>query len=368
MKPNFDIDLFCNVIDNFGDAGVAWRIAKALAIEKKFKIRLYIDKPRVLASFAKEVEINSLPQLINGQIEVRQWNDCLYEPVSPIVIETFGCRLPEDYEKRLCLTKPTPIWINIEYLSAEDWVESCHLLPSPHPKFGTPKYFFFPGFTAKTGGLTIEQKLIEKQISFAENKAQFFNSFGCNPDLFSIFVFSYPTAPISMFAELLEQSRESIQLILSHGEASENLYRLLKKNHNNNINAVRIPMVSQETFDALLFCSDLLIVRGEDSFVRAQLAAKPFVWNIYPQEEQTHLKKLNAFFDRMIPILGASGQILKEVNFDFNTNSEKLSSSWANLISNYPDIKKAMIHWREYLFRNGSLIDKLCNFIDKKLE
>ena len=42
----------------------------------------------------------------------------------------------------------------------------------------------------------------------------------------------------------------------------------------------------------------LMEVRGEDSFVRAQWAALPFVWQAYPQADAAHLTKVAAFLDR----------------------------------------------------------------------
>jgi uncharacterized repeat protein (TIGR03837 family) len=42
----------------------------------------------------------------------------------------------------------------------------------------------------------------------------------------------------------------------------------------------------------------LNLVRGEDSFVRAQWAGKPFVWHIYPQHDDAHHAKLEAFMAR----------------------------------------------------------------------
>ncbi|HEU0231107.1 MAG TPA: elongation factor P maturation arginine rhamnosyltransferase EarP, partial [Burkholderiaceae bacterium] len=45
----------------------------------------------------------------------------------------------------------------------------------------------------------------------------------------------------------------------------------------------------------LLWSSDLNLVRGEDSLVRAIWAGKPLIWHIYPQDENTHMDKLDAW-------------------------------------------------------------------------
>jgi uncharacterized repeat protein (TIGR03837 family) len=60
----------------------------------------------------------------------------------------------------------------------------------------------------------------------------------------------------------------------------------------------RLPFVAQPDFDRLLWSSDLNFVRGEDSFIRAAWAARPLVWQIYPQDENIHLEKLDAWLAR----------------------------------------------------------------------
>ena len=74
-----------------------------------------------------------------------------------------------------------------------------------------------------------------------------------------------------------------------------------------------LPMTSQADYDRLLWSCDLNLVRGEDSFVRAQWAARPFLWHIYQQEEEAHLVKLAHFLDYYLEALPANdGQWLRE--------------------------------------------------------
>jgi uncharacterized repeat protein (TIGR03837 family) len=49
----------------------------------------------------------------------------------------------------------------------------------------------------------------------------------------------------------------------------------------------------------MLRACDLNFVRGEDSLVRALWAGQPFVWHIYPQDDNAHHAKLQAFLDWM---------------------------------------------------------------------
>jgi hypothetical protein len=56
------------------------------------------------------------------------------------------------------------VWINLEYLSAEDYVERSHRLRSPQ-RCGLDKWFFYPGFTPATGGLLREDGLLAEQAA-----------------------------------------------------------------------------------------------------------------------------------------------------------------------------------------------------------
>jgi uncharacterized repeat protein (TIGR03837 family) len=67
-------------------------------------------------------------------------------------------RMPPGYMAAMAQCEPRPVWINYEGLSAEEWVEGCHTLPSMHPRLKLTKHFFFPGFNGKTGGLLREAR------------------------------------------------------------------------------------------------------------------------------------------------------------------------------------------------------------------
>ena len=159
-------DIFCNVVDNYGDIGVCWRLARQLANEHGLAVRLWVDD---LASFRRlcpDADATLDVQRCRG-VEIRHWMADFHviEPAG-LVIEAFACTLPEPYVTAMATMQRKPVWINLEYLSAEDWVEGCHKLPSPHPRLPLTKYFFFPGFTEKTGGLLLEHDLLAQRDAF----------------------------------------------------------------------------------------------------------------------------------------------------------------------------------------------------------
>ncbi len=83
-----------------------------------------------------------------------------------VVIEAFACTLPENYVAAMARRAQPSLWINLEYLSAESWVADCHGLESPQGSTALQKYFFFPGFTANTGGLLCERDLLAQRQAF----------------------------------------------------------------------------------------------------------------------------------------------------------------------------------------------------------
>ncbi|RYY80235.1 MAG: DUF2331 family protein [Comamonadaceae bacterium] len=114
-------DIFCRVIDNHGDAGVCWRLAAELAA-RGHAVRLWIDDPAPLAFMAP-----------HGQpgVEVIHWTEAAPDLVpGEVVVEAFGCDPPDAFVARM-KAAPALSWINLEYLSAEPWVERNHGLPSP---------------------------------------------------------------------------------------------------------------------------------------------------------------------------------------------------------------------------------------------
>ncbi len=295
-------DIFCRVIDNFGDIGVAWRLARQLNSEHDWSIRLWVDD---LQSFEKlEPRVRKQPS-IDG-IEIVHWTNETAENPADVAIAMFSCDLPATYLEKI---KISPIvWINLEYLSAENWVESCHALPSLRSD-GLSSYFYFPGFTLRTGGLLREVDLITRRNEWLDHPAaqlSFLKSLGISTQALEawqgknqqhkaklISLFCYPNAPIHSAVDLLTKSDTASVLLIPKGIAPH-----LQTSRIGNLFIERIPFVPQIDYDKILWTCDLNFVRGEDSVVRAIWAGKPFIWQIYSQTENTHLFKLDAWLAR----------------------------------------------------------------------
>lgn len=294
-------DIFCRVIDNFGDAGVAWRLARSLQREERFCVRLVIDNLETLAKLNPKVDSQRQEQTVD-LITVTLWDKAFEENAVPAdcVIEAFSCFLPTQYEakinERFKAGRPVSV-VALDYLTAESYAEEFHGLPSPHPKYGYPKRFFFPGFTRKTGGLFIEDDFEKRRAQFTkEKKEHFLKSLGVNLNSpLKVLLFTYPTLDIKGLARSFSETNLSIEMLLCVGAAQECFAKEIASLGAKNIHCIALPMVPQEEFDLLLWSADFLIVRGEDSASRALLSRVPYFWTLYPQKENAHITKMEAF-------------------------------------------------------------------------
>jgi uncharacterized repeat protein (TIGR03837 family) len=279
-------DLYCRVVDNYGDAGVGWRLAADLA-GRGDAVRLFIDDPQPLAFMA--------PEGAPG-VAVCGWPGPGADPYGPgdVVVETFGCELPGasvDGMLQAQAVGRAPVWINLEYLSAEAYVERSHGLPSPQ-RNGLAKWFYYPGFTPRTGGLLREPGLQDQRQTFDRTAWLAGQGIEVQPGERVVSLFCYSPAPLSWL--LGELAREPTVLLLTQGPAQAQV-----RHAPPGVRLHRLGWLSQVDFDHLLWSSDLNFVRGEDSLVRALWAGMPFVWQIYPQSAAAHLAKLDAFFQAL---------------------------------------------------------------------
>jgi uncharacterized repeat protein (TIGR03837 family) len=302
-------DIFCNVIDNYGDIGVCWRLARQLANEHGLAVRLWVDDLASLARLCPEADAAAEQQQCRG-VEVRLWcKDFPQVQPADLVIEAFACQLPDSYIAAMAAQAAQPAWINLEYLSAEDWVESHHKLPSPHPNLPLTKYFFFPGFTAQTGGLILERDLLARRDAFQDDAAQqraFWQSVGVEmpaAGTLKVSLFGYENAMLDSLFDAWSAGAQPVLCLVPEGRILHQVGQYFgdaapragKGYKRGNLQVSVLPFVEQERYDLLLWACDVNFVRGEDSFVRAQWAGRPFVWHIYPQQDGVHLKKLQAF-------------------------------------------------------------------------
>jgi uncharacterized repeat protein (TIGR03837 family) len=348
--------LFCRVIDHHGDAGVCWRLAADLGARGE-RVRLSIDDASALAWMA--------PRGARG-VEVVEWNEAeRAEAPGEVVIEAFGCDPPPGFVERMRARSRPPLWINLEYLSAEPYVERSHGLPSPQqggPGRGLVKWFFYPGFTRASGGLLREHGLLDERARFDAGAWLAAQGIARRPGERVASLFCYENAPLPRIAEALGAA--PTLLLATPGPAA----RLVAATPlPAAVRVQALPWLAQPDYDRLLWSCDLNFVRGEDSFVRAQWAGAPFVWQIYVQSDGAHAAKLDAFLALYLD--GADEAALARP-------LRSLWRGWNGLAAGavhaaWPERaawRRHALGWRERLAAQSDLATRLLGFASAKLQ
>ena len=358
-------DVFCKVVDNFGDAGVCWRLARMLAREHRLAVTLWIDDPEALLRMAPGVDPIRDAQSLAG-VTLRRWTqpfpDLPADEIPAVVVEGFGCGLPERYVAALAARATPPVWFILEYLSAERWIDAAHGRPSPHPTWGLPRRFWFPGFTPASGGLLRERGLADLRRRFradGEAQAALWSLLGVPPRAageIRVSLFRYPGARLAALQEAWAAGDVPLVCLVpdpgSRAAADGTVPPLAAPATRGALSVYRIPFVAQDHYDRLLWACDVNFVRGEDSFVRAQWAARPLLWQIYPQAEAAHVAKLEAFVDRyvdgMAPAAAAAARGLFAAWNDV-PGAPAPDAAWRAYVALLPALADAALHWAEGL-------------------
>ncbi|AXK39752.1 elongation factor P maturation arginine rhamnosyltransferase EarP [Crenobacter cavernae] len=385
-RPAACWDLFCTVIDNFGDIGVAWRLARQLADEYRLPLRLWVDDLESFARIEARLDPDLDAQTIAG-VEIRRWTPGsaqLGAGVEPgeVVIEAFGCRLPDDFLATMAACDPAPLWLNLEYLSAEAWVDDCHGMASPHPRLPLTQYFYFPGFTETSGGLIGERDLPARRDAFLADTAgldAYWASLGLPPRVeneMRISLFSYETPSLASLTDAWAASIAPVTVLVPEGRALAELRRVLGQPlevpggvaRRGALAVHALAMTDQAGYDRLLWACDFNIVRGEDSFLRAQWAARPFLWHIYRQDEGAHLEKLDAFLERYTQGLAEpAAAALTALSRAFNRD-EEVGDAWRAFGKRREALAFHAHDWAEKQAAAGDLAGRLVQFVQNRLK
>lgn len=364
-------DVYCRVVDNHGDVGVCWRLAADLASRGR-TVRLWIDDARALAWMA--------PQGRAG-VTVHPWPDT--EAVLPlleaepaeVVIEAFGCGLPEVALQAMARAQQrsaAPVWINLEYLSAEPYVERSHRLPSLQGS-GTARgltcWYFYPGFTPTTGGLLREPDLLQRQADFSPAAWLADHGIDVRPGerRVSLFCYANPHLPALLHA----LSAQPTLLLTTPGHATKQVRRLLAAHSTpRHLRCLALPWLTQPDYDHLLWSCELNLVRGEDSLVRALWAERPFLWQIYPQHDGAQAPKLEAFLERSLasaePTLAG---LVRQAARQWNSLHSKAGDTFAPLLNASGQTAAWAAQctaWRSSLLEQADLVTQLLGFVAEK--
>jgi uncharacterized repeat protein (TIGR03837 family) len=378
-------DIFCSVVDNFGDIGVCWRLARQLQTEYPVQVRLWVDDLHSFQRICAEVEPTKMQQRLANGVEVIGWIKSrpiadlqLHSHAADVVIEAFGCELPAEYLTCMAERSSKPLWLNLEYLSAEAWIEGCHALPSPHPQLPLQKYFYFPGFNQNTGGVLRERGLLQQVSRFQQEPEQqraFLQSLGVEqPDRYALklCLFAYSHPRLMDWLDALAQMDHNVLCLVPAGALAAELRQSYPQLHATDciewgqLRLQLLPFVDQLAFDQLLWCCDINFVRGEDSLIRAIWAGRPFNWQLYRQQDNVHLDKLNAFWQLYQQGMPAELQVILQAFWQAWNQQSDLLQPWQQLMPLLPDWQQHARHWQQQLSLQDDLAKNLVRFVEKK--
>ena len=381
------LDIFCEIIDNYGDIGVVYRTAKELQkIFPKSKIRAFLNR---LDEFKKiNSQVLDLPsQNIDGieYITFDYLRDNANELLTAqVIIEAFGCQIPEEYME--IAYDNSELLINLEYLSAEDWIEDFHLQSSPLGRGKLKKVFFMPGFTEKSGGVIADSNYLERIQRILENKEfyekKYLSDIEDRENKIVGTLFSYEKNFTPLLEDLKKLDKDVV--ILAMGEKTQDSLRKILKNFSiedfrNSLKYGKIEIrflnfLNQEEYEELINIVDFNFVRGEDSFIRAVLTGKPYMWHIYCQEEYAHMDKIEGFLDKYRRVIENFSdedfllnmeKFFKDYNFRKENSLELGKESYLYFFENLAKIEKYNTIFRDFLIQKCNLINKLKDFIER---
>jgi uncharacterized repeat protein (TIGR03837 family) len=372
-------DIFCTVVDNYGDIGIAWRLARQMAVEHDLSVRLWVDDLTSFAKLRPEIDPVLAEQVLAG-VEVRFWPKPFpHAEPAEVVIEALACHLPEEYVEAMAVRTKKPVWINLEYLSAEAWVTGCHALPSPHPRLPLTKYFFFPGWHEGAGVLQ-EADLDRARLAFlasAQEQAAFWRRLGLfapQADELCITLFSYENHALPTLLDAWAAGGMPIRCLVPIGPSLAGLATHFGLDHAAPGTTVRrgkltlhvLPWLAQDEYDRLLWLSDCNFVRGEDSFVRAQWARAPFVWQAYRQERGAHWAKIEAFLERYCEGMAAEATAALRRFWTAWNREEAQAGEWRSYWQHRAELCHHANDWAGRMARLGDLATNLVKFAGEK--
>jgi uncharacterized repeat protein (TIGR03837 family) len=378
------IDIFCDIIDNFGDIGFVYRLARE--IKKKeplLEVRVFLNDLETFSKINKRIsteeKIQKIEDVIYYDMRKMTEGDYIEAGNGQVGIEAYGCDIPEIYlENR---SGNLEIVINIEYLTAEDWAKEYHLQSSFINVKNVKKYFYMPGFEDWSGGLIIpEHKISENRLEFFQkiisshsekkiikNSDNFLKE---NTFIGTIFSYEYN---FENLLNTLENNGKKV-LLLVFGDMSKKGFLVTDRIKNlKNVDLIFMDYVEQDLYDQILYNSDFNLVRGEESFARAIVSGKPFLWHAYCQEEQEHINKVNgflSFIEKEFPKKIFEEYVQTMHNYNSREENHYILED-ENFRSFFIDFNKKETIFQSisvYIRKNGNLVNKLIDFLKNKLE
>lgn len=362
-----NITVLCKVVDNYGDVGVVYRLVNQLKkLNPALKLNLVIDDLDSFKKINNSVILEKEIQNFAGY-DVYNWNsfEFCYEKFSEndgekleIILECFQCGRPQWMEKILFEDKlqRTVNIIMIDYLTAEKYAEDFHCLKSLTRSAKVQKVNFMPGFTSKTGGLTIDEEWKELRPRNADG---------------NILCFTYERDWVPLVNALNKYGKKKV--MIAQGRGFQSLKNTFDSYESKTVIYEALDFINQQEWDKLMQSCSVLIIRGEESMSRACLSGIPFIWHAYPQSNEYQQVKVQALLERM-------KEYFSEVDFNiilkvwtlFNSSEKEVDSlefesSIYNFLISSDKLEYGFKAFALDLRKNGDLAANLMTFIEKNI-
>ncbi|MCQ2573862.1 MAG: elongation factor P maturation arginine rhamnosyltransferase EarP [Treponema sp.] len=374
-----DITILADVVDNFGDIGVAWRLTRNIihsSQSEAYNIRIVTNNLKAFHNINNQIDPNLSYQKCKcetKEIEVYDWTDYDFcyrtftESPPEVILEMFQCGQPDWLEKILFEDRVSykVHIIMIDYLSAEPWVDDFHCLKSLTRTALVPKVNFMPGFTQKTGGLLLN-------TLFPVHKEKCINSHNNNCQLSQVLFFAYNRdwAPVIRAMNRVFTSETTVKIA---GGAGQNSILEACQNEKANFKTEKLTFMDQEKWDQNMASMDFMIIRGEDSMAQGCLSGIPFIWQAYPQQNDFQAVKVEALLTRMEPHFGTEFIYVKNAwnemnNYQVSKDNAQLENAVYDFLTNIESLKKGFQSFASSLRSNGNLAENLMTFIEKNIK
>jgi uncharacterized repeat protein (TIGR03837 family) len=130
-----------------------------------------------------------------------------------------------------------------------------------------------------------------------------------------------------------------------------------------------IPFLAQDIYDQLLWACDVNLVRGEDSLVRAIWAARPLIWQPYPQPANAQLAKLDALIVRygsaMPPAGAATFSALHRAWNDPVDRNASIAGTWDAFAGELTASTRHARQWAAGLAAQSDLAARLVRMVEE---
>lgn len=381
------IDLVCQVVDNYGDIAVVWRLAQALVQDgpADLNVRLLVDdwdsflalNPRLDPQADRQVlpcpggSVTALRSVALDRLDPERRRP------ADVLVEAFGAPTPVVWLEAFLAAaaagtgslKPRVI-LHLEYLTAERWSEEYHLLPSPVGREGVQRFFFVPGFRSRTGGLVFTDPAPVPATRGAEDW------------LMTLFSYEHDfTRFWDELADFLGERGQTARVIVFAGRSRRGALSSWEtvRDRRGGVPAITVvdhPFVDQEAYTALLAAGDFHVVRGEESWVQAVLSGKAFLWQAYLQPEGHQGVKVDAFLEIWRPRFAADGPdalaVFEAVAGEFralnrrlvNSDQEPPAEGYRIFWENRGLLERIGTRWAAELRKNAKLSRKMLEFLE----